>query len=129
MGLLNIDTRNQTSVVSRSRTMNFVQYRRPDMRSLIVNTTQFSVFSGASSSRPAGSWRTGLAFLVPVLRVYLAMAVSAAIATGQSYYGGLRGVVRRRRTSSRSIPAESSFHAAVILPSLTLLVAMLLIDS
>ena len=64
------------------------------MNSLMPSTQQFSVRTSISSKRPRLSSRTCPAHLAPALIVCVVACLTTAIALAQSYYGGLRGVVR-----------------------------------
>src|SRR5262249_4060816 len=64
------------------------------MRSSMLCAAGFWLRTFASLDISAGSCRTALTRMVALLRVCLAIIFTAAIAIGQSYYGGLRGVVR-----------------------------------
>jgi trimeric autotransporter adhesin len=64
------------------------------MRSVMPNTQRFSKRGSVSPMRPQTFTRVWLARARPMLAMWLAASLTAAIALGQSYYGGLRGVVR-----------------------------------
>ena len=64
------------------------------MNSLMPRTQQFSIRTSISSKRPRLSSRTCPVHLAPALMVCVVACLTTAIALGQSYYGGLRGVVR-----------------------------------
>ncbi|HEU5092933.1 MAG TPA: carboxypeptidase-like regulatory domain-containing protein, partial [Nitrospira sp.] len=57
-------------------------------------TQQFSLRTRNFTKRVNVSTSPGLAWVTPILTVWLVAAFATTMALGQSYYGGLRGVVR-----------------------------------
>src|SRR4030095_14527498 len=64
------------------------------MNSSTPITQCFSIRTHNSTKTARVSTRPGLPCLAPILTVWLVAVFAATIALGQSYYGGLRGVVR-----------------------------------